>query len=132
MKTHELRIGNYIQVPFGDEEPWVRSVDTINYDSIMTENGRFCFEDQYDFVPLTEEWLMKFGFVKDDNFNYWINLQTHYLEIFFSGNDYYPVFCEIPEFSHQSEQRVGLKSIKYVHQLQNIYFSLTGQELTIK
>jgi hypothetical protein len=116
MKTHELRIGNYIQVPFGDEEPWVRSVDTIYYDSIMTENGRHCFEHQYDFVPLTEEWLVKLGF-KEEKFT------------FSRGNFYY----------HKRGKYLTWFGIiihdslwNEVHKLQNLYFALTGQELTIK
>jgi hypothetical protein len=30
------------------------------------------------------------------------------------------------------ESIVTLKSIKHVHQLQNLYFALTGEELTLK
>ena len=116
MKTHELRIGNYIQVPFGDEEPWVRSVDTIYYDSIMTENGRHCFEHQYDFVHLTEEWFVKFGFELDYG-------------KYFKGNFHYN-----PDVKMFFWYGVPLLDSLWneVHKLQNLHFALTGQELTIK
>jgi hypothetical protein len=119
MKTRELRIGNYIQVPFGDEEPWVRSVDTINYDSIMTENGRFCFEDEYDFVPLTEEWLLKFGFDNKYSKGKFTIIPAGKLN-YEQGRTYFNSWAIL---NNQP---------KYVHQLQNLYFSLTGQELTFK
>ena len=123
MKASELRIGNYIQVPFGDEEPWVRSVDTIYYDSIMTENGRHCFEHEFDFVPLTEEWLVKFGFFIN-HYESSIEERTvyqspeHGITLFKEDNIWYAYSLDV--------------HIKSVHQLQNLYFALTGQELEPK
>jgi hypothetical protein len=121
MKTHELRIGNLIQVPFGDDT-WVRSVDTINYDSIMTENGRFCFEHEYDFAPITEEWLKKFGFEEDGQHWYFFRTKDRFTDIGYS----YSLEKKILQFD---ELEVPMQ---YLHQIQNIYFSLTGQELKIK
>ena len=117
MKSNELRIGNYIQVPFGNEEPWVRSVDSINYDSIMTENGRFCFEDEYDFVPLTEEWLLKFGFERTKHGFSIVLIEIRGRGTVMFGND-------------ASRRNIGW--VRYLHELQNLYFALTGKELTIK
>jgi hypothetical protein len=116
MRAEELRIGNYIQVPFGDKEPWVRSVDTIYYDSIMTENGRHCFEHEFDFVPLTEEWLVRLGF------------ELHYGR-YYKGN-----FCYYPDLKMFEWRGLPLLDSLWdkVHKLQNLHFALTGQELTIK
>jgi hypothetical protein len=123
MKALELRIGNYIQVPFGDEEPWVRSVDTIYYYSIMTENGRHCFEHQFDFVPLTKEWLVKFGFEKIEEDEFEIEILSNRISVNISHWTYqigYSIY-----WTNEIE-------IQHVHQLQNLYFALTGQELEIK
>jgi hypothetical protein len=120
MNARELRIGNYVQDSTTDE---LIMVSAYTITQIVEHSWKA------KPIELTEDWLEKFGFKKDANSNYWLNLQTHYLEMIFSGNDYYPIYCQIPEFSSESELIVGLKSIKYVHQLQNIYFVLTGEEL---
>lgn len=75
--------------------------------------------EEFEGIPLTEEWLLKFGF---------------------SGALYY--FKSGFEFSlkKQSDGFVMIindyeecwPEIQYVHQLQNLYFALTGEELTIK
>lgn len=58
-------------------------------------------------IQLTEEWLLKFGYQIG---MFWI-LSTGEFRINISGIHY---------------------DIQYVHQLQNLYFALTGEELTLK
>ena len=69
-------------------------------------------------IELTEEWLIKFGFKK---MNYkLLNKIVFYSEtwdIEFSDNEFY-----MPD--------IGIV-VKYVHQLQNLYFALTNEELSI-
>lgn len=78
-------------------------------------------------IPLTEEWLLKFGF--DFSVDTWyLNgvaiWETECCDA--KGNEEIGFFYELRE--------VGMMdmNIKYVHQLQNLYFALTGQELKIK
>lgn len=60
-------------------------------------------------IPITEEWLLKFGFTKPkDSEGYLLN-----------GLVFYDGFLS----SNQKEK------LKYVHQLQNLYHALTGSEL---
>jgi hypothetical protein len=64
-------------------------------------------------IPLTEEWLVKFGFkplVKDWQIK---GLIIHARKRGFVVNNRIPI-------------------LKTVHQLQNLYFALTGEELTLK
>jgi hypothetical protein len=35
----------------------------------------------------------------------------------------------MPELSSEAEQRVGLKRVEYIHELENLFFVLTGEEL---
>lgn len=133
MKIEELRVGNYVRVKYYAYD----EVDTYNKITGITEEHPFVntivFDyleyDEIEVIPLTEEWLLKFGFVKDNNGNYWIDLQTHYLELIPSNSYWYPVYAQVPEMSSEEEQSVSLNRIKNVHQLQNLYFTLTGQEL---
>lgn len=86
-------------------------------------------------IPLTEEWLVNFGiikkyyenqfeeggFEKDENgkrFYFWVKGAFN-LEIQSNGEIWFEVY------SHYIH-------VKFVHQLQNLYFALTGEELTIK
>jgi hypothetical protein len=77
-------------------------------------------------VPLTEEWFLKFGFeLKTDvyfsNIKYkdqcWVNF-SFCIAVWRNGNFMY-------------DWNGGNIQIKYVHQLQNLYFALIGKELTI-
>ncbi|MEN5306801.1 hypothetical protein ABE425_04755 [Chryseobacterium cucumeris] len=74
------------------------------------------YPDQYEPIELNEDWLLKFGFHKVQ-YSFWINgLAVHNNTPF--------------EFYILYEQ--NRTYIKYVHQLQNLYFALTGEELKIK
>lgn len=110
MKANELRIGNFVSK---DGEIYEADFITIR----MTEN--------YEPIPLTEEWLIKFGFE---------SINTHGLVTFDKGRLSIHLPC-----SHYKNGRTYFNSwciiehsVKYVHQLQNLYFALTGEELTIK
>lgn len=68
-------------------------------------------------IPLTEEWLVKFGFVKGQDG--WYSNKT----ICFNEN----LVC----YFNSTNDVTELNHIKYVHQLQNLYFALTNTELTL-
>tara|TARA_R110000796_G_scaffold95908_2_gene201357 strand:- start:694 stop:1041 length:348 start_codon:yes stop_codon:yes gene_type:complete len=115
MEAKELRIGNWIKYNFkmqGWNDVQVCANDFHNGfrdDKFVSIN--------YKPIPLTEEWLVKFGFEKlkgwDDMFYFEIDDFQIY-EYNVSGYEY-------DDFN-----------IKNVHQLQNLYFALTNEELTIK
>jgi hypothetical protein len=110
MKENELRIGNWVLSPTEGE--------------IQIENGWQIDEgEEVKPIPLTEEWLFKFGFKFDGHCSWWKN---KLIELTIdTGEDEYSVFNDNGDY-------ITLKGIKYVHQLQNLYFALTGEELTIK
>ena len=75
-------------------------------------------------IPLTEEWLVKFGFEEIDGF-LTLDLGS------FSGARFIFWYGDVLNLFCKSDMMLS-KQIKYVHQLQNLYFALTGEELTIK
>lgn len=114
MKASELRIGNLVlyENPHGDR------IKTI------VDYKVFLYADKLEPIPLTEELLLKCGFEKhrdsyiDDILPFdisWIN-QCWTLS-------YDTEFCT-SYFCHDK--------IEYLHQLQNIYFALTNEELKIE
>src|SRR5690606_21358009 len=126
MEATELRIGNYIL----DEENEVRQVMEVSRTLISTSCDFTLLTSEVKPIPLTDELLIKKGFIKDTtNGTIWIDLQTHYLEFRYADGYYYPNYCQYCELSSESEQCVSLNRIKYLHQLQNIYHALTGKEL---
>ena len=67
-------------------------------------------------IPLTEEWLLRLGF-ESTNTYYFSKCNLH-------------LQGDIRGF-HLVISRIDGIKVKYVHQLQNLYFALTGEELTI-
>ncbi len=135
MKARELRIGNIIEYAIGDtfndREPYfgkcIFQVVMIMDDSIKIDIGydatlRVLFDDpKLKSVKLTDEWLVKFGFkihgrrISRDWFYLWYD-------------DEKIVFA----LAEMQEETGAYLVIKNVHQLQNLYFALTGEELTIE
>lgn len=75
-------------------------------------------------IPLTEEWLVKMGFEKrvdGDDFNiwHWYELQILPDIAFVQGN------LDVFILDHDNIR------VQFVHQLQNLYFALTGEELKL-
>ena len=127
MKSIELRIGNLINYPNWNKDGTaalfrIRDIYTDN-DKIGLTNGVIQLPstklDYINPIPLTEEWLLKFGFhYTNDEWIvlFWVNGRVIFT-IEYTGK----IFIE-------EKTRVHLK---YVHQLQNLYFALTEDELSI-
>jgi hypothetical protein len=94
-------------------------------------------------VGLTKEWLIKFGF-KNNSINYRYQPHKtiyqitidHQTELIYSSADTKPVDCYLsiwPEDEHGNicETVFIPNECRFVHQLQNLYFALTGKELKI-
>lgn len=77
-------------------------------------------------IPLTEEWLLKFGFVKYGTLHDSYKLNPFIVELGILGNHY--TFRKIMN----KDESILLKEMKYVHELQNIYKELKGYELPSK
>lgn len=121
MKKQELRIGNYLELPMRDEK--VVIVDEVSKDGFIicdVTSNEWPIRD-YRPIPLTEQWLKEFGFeiYKDDS-SYTATLVD--FKIWKGQFDKLHIW-QYP-FYHTD--------ILYVHQLQNLYFALTGNELIKK
>ena len=126
MDARELRIGNYIQY-FGNVAQVEGIVNESNGFGLQLNGGDFASinSNSLEPIPLTEEWLLKFGFeeyeFEDEIFGYVLNDFGYVNEFQFMIR----IFIDFEGILIQ-------KPIKYVHQLQNLYFALTREELTIK
>ncbi len=123
MKANELRIGNFVTA----KSPLMREPFQVYPQAFSQiyradpENGE-CHN--WEPIPLTEEWLMKFGFEENsDTAQGWVTL---------GGEDKYLVISLPDVVFGCIDGEFSIPEIKYVHQLQNLYFALTGGELIIK
>jgi hypothetical protein len=123
MKANELRIGNCLFVLGIDREVIVSAIFKTHY--VCEDYNGIRFEESlrinYHPIPLTEEWLLKFGFEKTMSWTYVKDLVGKLKLVYYLGEKGWSIgFKSYSDFPN----------LKYVHQLQNLYFALTGEELT--
>lgn len=112
MKANELRIGNYV---IQDVE-FIRGISSMSLHKFNLDLIKLIP------IPLTEEWILKFGFEKK-------------LTVWWYFNEKLVIECGIlsnkifVRFRLNDYESVEISEIKYVHQLQNLYFALTNEEL---
>ena len=129
MKAIELRQENLIYTPDGVVD---RVTDIAIDGCVMT----LLFGQMYDLepIPLTEEWLIKFGF-RQGGYDLMEWAHKKHDRIWFVGveSDCEDNTNEWLGWNYNIEaEGDALDSqlyIKTVHQLQNLYFALTGEEL---
>jgi hypothetical protein len=120
MKATELRIGNYIygnmnEICIVTELGNVLNPNLVSYREVS--NIKAWGQNRQKPIPLTEEWLLKFGFEKEGG---WFKKKR--LLLFNIRNMY---------FTTPSRDIVSV-DVTTVNQLQTLYFALTGEELTLK
>jgi hypothetical protein len=134
IKANELRIGNYVNEKdvdfneagvFFDGNKTIVQVDIDILHRVFGENP--C---HFERIPLTEDILLKCGFSECESK---IIDNPDMLSIQISNNE--TLDFEDNEFflaGISSHRVVSLwNCTKHLHQLQNLYFALTGEELTI-
>lgn len=102
MKANELRIGNWVM----GNEPYQITIQHLTIQCAYEFGDR---DNYFEPIPLTEEWFTK---------QIIFQLQVAFLDYRITNDD-----CLI------YYQDVLLTSIKYIHQLQNLYHALTNTEL---
>jgi hypothetical protein len=128
MKATELRIGNLAYDKVSKE---LLIVCGLNCDSdgknskiefSVLDRSKYPLPDGWSAepIPLNEQWLLNFGFEK--------NIYTE----LFKKNGHQIDLSVIKCLFYLTETADWYKEIEYVHQLQNLYHALTGEELTLK
>jgi len=128
MEAKELRIGNIIhqEASFLFDRSPEKTTTKAEYkekDVIVTSEVLLNFNERfYEPIPLTEEWLLKFGWKEIDEKLYCRRWRLKRVDIYKMVSGDYPFY-----FRYNQEDL----QVKSVHQLQNLYFALTGEELTL-
>jgi hypothetical protein len=120
MEASELRDGNLTQ----DIRGVVFEVDINSRLRYFQAKSPAIQDAIFNPIPLTEEWLLRFGFTykKTDKANCYT---LHFFSVNFVTDGGYKgkFFIRIANFNPD------INNFLYVHQLQNLYHSLTGKEL---
>ena len=129
MEAKELRIGNYLNFEFHKDSGGIEKVGVFlsDIENLIYGGNRSKY---YTPIPLTEEWLLKFGFVKDKKHNNCCDLELEN-NFYLQGVGYGKSNIKYEVILTDSNDN-ELTLVKHVHQLQNLYFALTNEELTIK
>ena len=131
IKSSELRIGNYLQ---GDPLDIPKIQIFHNGITKITGFGISAIESgsitSLNPIPLTPEILEKCGFVcenaNEDDRYYHLRLKNEkYCDLSLVIGDKNGI-CEVTLFPYEDYFRY-----QYLHQIQNLYFALTGEELII-
>ena len=127
----DLRTGNHLKYYIGEEGvTW--DATKIDWQDIQwCEEKNENFNEVHKGIDITTTILVMSGFTEDNNGNFWYNLQTHYLEIIVGVDGFYPIYAQLAEFTSEAEQRVGLQRVRFIHELENLFFVLTGQEWNV-
>jgi hypothetical protein len=134
MKTNELRIGNLV-MHYNDLCTVIGYYENIfrakNVNKTEFKSNVFNLQP----IPLTEEWLLKFGFEKGNHnwFRLYFNSDNLDDSDCFTYNIDSKMLCLESFYDGEKKGSIQLLSLgeKHVHQLQNLYFALTNEELTI-
>lgn len=125
MKAIELRIGNLVEDINGRTIRITAIKErTVRGDILPSDhNSLFTFAEDIEPIPINAEWLLKCGFEC-----------VHEMEAYADKHHYGYANCEgtftfMPFCTNDTNCHI---KIKYVHQLQNLYFALTEKELQFK
>lgn len=123
MKVNELKVGNYFDL-YG-------SVAKLH----PSDFNKWCKDFQFrDFrpIPITEEWLLKLGFEYYkplDHYKIVINDVWYSIKSKHNFDGFWFTFVNL---NLDETKEMPYKKVEFVHQLQNLFFTLADQELTIK
>lgn len=129
MINNELRLGNYLNYWKQNESVKITGVlmSGLYADGYCYGKGVLAIF-QFKPIPLTEEWLIKFGFC-DEN-NVFMNIHKTHDNLnninFEWNNEDSSVYI-----TDDDGEILSFVETKYVHQFQNLYFSLIGNDFTL-
>lgn len=122
--SKELRIGNYVNSNYDFDCVWeVTEISTKYIKCIPEDINKIGFScdnpDEFNPIELTAEWLEKLGFEK----------QLYSEDLFLNKRSQ---VCKIKDKWVYRVPGYTLCNVNYIHQLQNLTYFITGQELTLK
>jgi hypothetical protein len=121
IKANELRIGNFILFKqFGQGKGKIGQMKPGDFGRVAGDDPE---DSEYHPIPLTPEWLERCGFEKEDG----IHINNIFVREGLRLED-----RGVYELINTIGINVYNTRIGHLHQRQNLYFALTGEELKIE
>lgn len=132
IRVNELRIGNYIQRGYSVDNAYcIHKVTGTEEGAVRVDNGGNYAAELLLPIPLTPDWLERCGF-EYMPFSTDISMYS-----FYKKSDLFELI--IVNKGIRNEYKPGIHyynnerhPVFFVHQLQNLYFALIGEELNVK
>jgi hypothetical protein len=121
IEEKELRIGNFVALSETDMLFKVESISSTGLDVSNDDEETWIEIESFEPVPLTEEWLLRFGFEKKRQ-------SGRIYDYCYIKNGLYYAPMDFHRWVYKNKSLEDVE-IKYLHQLQNLHFALTGKEL---
>lgn len=121
MKASELRIGNWYFNEYTKKniQVYPQFFSHVAMDQDINEDI-----EMVSGAALDEQWLLRLGFKKKDDHIFIFPRNTSFRLWGFGWN--------VEEYQFNKEwMEISTPKIKFVHQLQNLFFALTGKELEL-
>lgn len=135
MEKNEIRIGNVVYDSLNQSYDIVIGInnnDTVDFPFNLNNDIRLV-----DGVKISGEILKKLGFEKvNDTEEYYVleynNCDVHKIISLYEFNKMWCINISYSEnILSYNAQSLHFRNIKYIHQIQNAYFILTGEELDV-
>lgn len=132
MKITELRLGNHVKfkeyifsvIEIGTERGAMISIDIVKQ---VTINDKLNIHiEAVRPIPITEDILLQLGFKS-------VGLSGFVFQKKVSSGNYFTIESDCGLwYPHFNNQLCSIAEFKYIHQLQNLYYAITGSELRLK
>jgi hypothetical protein len=121
LSANEIRVGNYVRLNNQTtSEVKLESIHLVDCDYMYSFKGISAPEKSFDGIYLNESWLFLCGFMQLTDSDFVIPLLPQ------------AVFRLTKNNTDVIVNDVKIKTIYYLHELQNIVFILSGRELNIE
>jgi hypothetical protein len=144
IKATDLRIGNWVSIKNNYRDSF-QNIQILNGDHlshILNEHPEHVI-NYTEPIPLTKEILEKCGFEKDNEQKFNGIIESYSLDIDVKGSNKNTIHFNLPGNTRIKNKELynfgnytvndhwGSNNFKYLHQLQNLYYALTGEELNV-
>lgn len=124
----ELRIGNLLMYSDNSGIWEVSGIHEFGVDCFDYIEETYMEYENFEPIPLTEEWLINLGFEYYKVLSHYrIVLEDVWYQV--KINEEGKFLFSFTNLNYDEANHMPPKFIKYVHQLQNLYFALAGNEL---
>jgi len=137
IQANELRIGNMVYESFSFN-PTLEDLEIVTIHKIDSLNGIYSdihdnlgdFDSLYP-IPLTPEIIQMCGFKLDEHYKTYFVTDEQNNDWSIVVNSFEESKGYLFQNSKSDASCYSVAYVKYLHQLQNLYFALTGEELQL-